>query len=173
MSLVYFAPFLIRTLVEYEYLFLDSYKGAIFALFIIVPILESKEEYEYQISFVRIKDFLIKNYRFAFLLIGSSLLSFSLLYLDIYSLSIALHLGLISFAAYVILGIKNNKNMTIWVGSFSLILVLSFSLPFGLIGNMPIMGIIFSIPFGLVVPLVGLASYNAYLSLEINKPSLI
>lgn len=173
MSLVYFAPFLIRTLVEYEYLFLDSYKGAIFALFIIVPILENNEEYEYQISFVGIKDFLIKNYRFAFLLIGSSLLSFSLLYLDIYSLSIALPLGLISFAAYVILGIKNNKNMTIWVGSFSLILVLSFSLPFGLIGNMPTMGIIFSIPFGLVVPLVGLAFYNAYLSLEINKPSLI
>ena len=63
--------------------------------------------------------------------------------------------------------------MATWVGSFSLILVLSFSLPFGLIGNMPTMGIIFSIPFGLVVPLVGLASYNAYLSLEINKPSLI
>ena len=74
---------------------------------------------------------------------------------------------------YVILGIKNNKNMTIWVGSFSLILVLSFSLPFGLIGNMPIMGIIFSIPFGLVILLVGLAFYNAYLSLEINKPSII
>lgn len=172
-SLVYFAPFLVRTMVEYEYLFLDGWKGAVFAFFIITPILENKEEVECSYSFFMLKEIFAKEYSYLLAIIGSSLLSYSFISLNVYSLSICLPLSALLLGLFFWIKYRQDKNLTIWVSSFCLIFNLSISLTFGLIGNMPLWGICFSFAFGAFLPIAGLLSYKAFLMFYKRENSLV
>lgn len=172
-SLVYFAPFLVRTIVEYEYLFLDGWKGAVFAFFIITPILEGKEEGECSYSFSLLKELLIKEYSYLLAIIGSSLLSYSLVSLDVYSLSICLPFSILLLDLFAWIKYRQDKNLTIWVTSFCLVFNLSISLTFGLLGEMPLWGTCFSFAFGVFLPIAGLLSYKAFLMFYKRKNSLV
>lgn len=168
LSLVVFFPFLIRTMVEYEFLFVDGWHGLVFAFFIAMPILtnESENEGGFKISFFL--EPLKMYWQYVFSILGSALISFSLIFNQWWTLAFLLPLGLILLVIFAFMFIKKDKSLTIWVISFFLIFDLSFGLGFGLSGSMPLAGLLFAPFFGALIPFFAFMSYKTYSYVRIS-----
>ena len=166
LSLIAFFPFLIRTMAEYEYLFLEGWKGLVFAFFIVVPILsnEKEEGRGFEISFVF--DAIKSSWQFIFSICGSALLCLSLLLNKWWSFAFLLPLGLILLTVFAFLYIKKNKILTIWTLCLSFLIDLAVGLGFGLCKSMPLLGLLFAPFFGSLIPFL---SYMFYLDFDLIK----
>ncbi len=166
LSLIAFFPFLIRTMAEYEYLFLDGWRGFLFAFFIVVPILSNEKEEGHGFAINFVLDTIKGYWQFIFSISGSALFCLSLLLNKWWSFAFLLPLGLILLILFAFLYIKKNKLLTIWTLCFCLLVDLAIGLGFGLSNSMPLLGLIFAPFFGSLIPFL---SYMVYLDFDLIK----
>ncbi len=173
MSLLFFATFFARTLVEPEYLIGDSIRGVVYAFFIVEPILSNETEEALPFKWNYLSLFFHQYGTLFFGALASGCFVFASVYKARLGLTLFLPLGIILYGLFAYYSHKEKGNMMVFILTSALTLIISISLAFGLMGEASMTTLVFAYVYGFSFPFLSYLIYDCFFSSPICQKELL